>query len=112
MTPVTHKMVEDYFGNIHRVAVREEPARKEIMMDRTLGAQERRPTVRDRIDKLHALMTEALAAEARIIGDSPQEDKSGKPTDYALDVIEYDLDGALEKASKVVRQLEEIERRL
>ncbi len=70
-------------------------------------------TVRDRIDKLRALLSEALDVEVQIIGHIPaREADVGKPNDLILDVIESDLDGLLEQAGDVVSQLKQVQRRL
>ena len=83
------------------------------MQDR-MDAQERKPTVRERLDKLHALMTEALQIGAQIIGDELRErDMAVRKSDNpALDVIELDLDRAIERAVEIVGQLKRIEERL
>ena len=73
-----------------------------------------KPNVRSRIDKLHALMTEAIATTNRIVGDVPTDAnvKLAEPADLILDVIEFGLDQVLCKMEEVCSRLRRIEQRL
>ena len=70
------------------------------------------PTARDQINNLHALLTEALASAARIVGIEPPLSKNPEAADIILDEIHSDLDRALAKAELLVHQVQLIEQQL
>ena len=71
-------------------------------------------TVRDRIDKLQILLSEAIDIEAQIVGNTAPNlaVEARKPADLTLDVIESILDALLVQAGDIVSQLKQIEQRL
>ena len=70
-------------------------------------------SVQDKVNKLHTLLTEALAFQAQIIGEEPAAlNKAAEPLPHVLDVLEFDLDRVLEKAERIVGQLRGIKVRL
>jgi hypothetical protein len=69
-------------------------------------------TVREKIDKLHELLTDGLTLAVRINGEESNEARVEETTDTILSTIEDGLSRALDKASAVVAQLRRIEERL
>lgn len=72
------------------------------------------PTIRKRLDKLHAILSEALEIEG-VIGEEPGEEATAKAIAGGSGLIydiESGLDRAIEKASAVTRGLGRIADRL
>lgn len=70
-------------------------------------------SIGERIDKLGALLTEAISIEASITGEDPDESWPERMSgNIALDVIERNLDRVLSKATIVLKQLRRIDERL
>ena len=75
--------------------------------------QTKRTTVRDKLDKLHMLLTDSLTSAIQIGGEEPAAETIAEPAnDIILNAIESALDRALYKASTLATALHEIEARL
>ena len=89
------------------------------MSSKTSTGAVQQSTVRDKIDKLGALLSETLDIEIQIVGSRPPSVADAeaavdakKPADLTLDVIEFTLDALLVHARDVVSQLKQIQQRL
>lgn len=82
------------------------------MNDEYCKAEAHVPTIRERIEKMHALLSEAISIEEKIVGSDEGSDKAYADCDVSLGAIESELDRALGKCRIVVDQLNRIAERL